>query len=136
MNAKTFAMRRIGASLALALALGVTANAWADSNAYTQRNLVSDGFVAAEQPDPDLVNPWGIAFNPFGFVWVADNHTGLSTLYDGDGIKQGLVVQIPTPTADTATRWNMQSGHGSSPSPYCSQNAHAISAAHTRKPSR
>jgi len=101
MNAKTFAMRRIGASLALALALGVTGNAWADNNAYTQRNLVSDGFVAAEQPDPDLVNPWGIAFNPFGFVWVADNHTGLSTLYDGDGIKQGLIVQIPTPTADT-----------------------------------
>ena len=101
MNAKTFAMRRIGAPFALALALGATANAWADSNTYTQRNLVSDGFVAAEHTDADLVNAWGVAFNPFGFNWVANNGTGLSTLYDGDGNKAGLIVQIPTPSGPT-----------------------------------
>jgi uncharacterized protein (TIGR03118 family) len=31
-------------------------------------------------------------------MWVADNGTGLSTLYDGDGVPRSLVVHIPTPT--------------------------------------
>jgi uncharacterized protein (TIGR03118 family) len=38
-----------------------------------------------------------VAFNPFGFVWVADNGTGVATLYDGNGKAQSLVVQIPAP---------------------------------------
>jgi uncharacterized protein (TIGR03118 family) len=41
------------------------------------------------------VNGWGVAFNPFGFAWVADNGTGVSTLYDGNGVPQSLVVSIP-----------------------------------------
>ena len=69
---------------------------------YQQRNLVSDGFVAAEHTDANLVNAWGIAFNPFGFVWVSDNGTGLSTLYDGAGVPQSLVVTIP-PAAGATT---------------------------------
>jgi uncharacterized protein (TIGR03118 family) len=102
MNTQTRSVR-IGAPFALALTLAVATNAWAaNDNSYTQRNLISDGFVAAEQPpDPNLVNAWGVAFNPFGFVWVADNGTGVSTLYDGNGVVQSLVVQIPTPSADT-----------------------------------
>jgi len=68
---------------------------------YSVRNLVSDGFVTADHTDPDLVNPWGIVFNPNGPVWVADNGTGLSTLYDGFGVKQALVVRIPTATRGT-----------------------------------
>ena len=47
---------------------------------YQQRNLVSDGSMTAEHTDANLVNPWGIVFNPNGFVWVADNGTGVSTL--------------------------------------------------------
>jgi len=66
---------------------------------YTQRNLVSDGSTSADHTDVHLVNAWGVAFNPFGFVWVANNGTGTSTLYDGDGNVQSLVVQIPTPDA-------------------------------------
>jgi uncharacterized protein (TIGR03118 family) len=70
------------------------------SGFYQQRNLVADTAAAkAENVDPKLVNPWGIAFNPFGFVWVADNRTGVSTLYDGDGHAQPLVVTIPGATA-------------------------------------
>jgi len=64
---------------------------------YTIRNLVSDGFITAEHTDADLVNPWGITPNPNGFMWVADNGTGLSTLYDGNGVKQSLIVTIPVP---------------------------------------
>jgi uncharacterized protein (TIGR03118 family) len=91
----------IGVSLALVFALGGAQAARADDGTYRQRNLVSDGFVAAEQPaDPNLVNAWGLAFNPFAVAWVADNGKGVSSLYDGDGHVQGLVVKIPTPTAN------------------------------------
>jgi len=62
---------------------------------YSVHNLVSDGFVKADHLDTDLVNPWGVAFNPNGFVWVANNHSGLSTLYDGFGVKNPLIVSIP-----------------------------------------
>jgi uncharacterized protein (TIGR03118 family) len=78
-----------------ALALAGSADAWA-SDFYKQRNLVSDtSMIRAEHHDPHLVNAWGIAFNPYGVAWVADNHTGFSTLYDGDGKPQSLVVTIP-----------------------------------------
>jgi uncharacterized protein (TIGR03118 family) len=53
--------------------------------------------MAAENKDTNLINGWGIAFNPFGSVWVSDNGTGTSTLYDGNGKPQALVVQIPAP---------------------------------------
>ncbi len=65
--------------------------------AFTQTNLVSDGAVPAVTTDPDLKNPWGIAFGPMSPFWIADNGTGKSTLYRGDGTKVGLVVTIPPP---------------------------------------
>jgi uncharacterized protein (TIGR03118 family) len=68
--------------------------------AYAVRNLVSDGAVAAEHTDANLVNAWGLdalATTPW---WVADNGAGVSTLYDGEGIAQPttpgpLVVSLP-----------------------------------------
>lgn len=71
-------------------------------NTYVQRNLVSDGAVPADHVDPNLVNAWGLAFNPFGFAWVADNGSGVSTLYDGDGNAQPLVVTVPVPNGAMA----------------------------------
>lgn len=62
---------------------------------YAVTPLVSDGAVSASFQDPHLKNPWGIAFNPTGFVWVANNGTGTSTLYDGHGKPQQLVVTVP-----------------------------------------
>ncbi|MFP3567381.1 TIGR03118 family protein [Paraburkholderia sp. SIMBA_030] len=62
---------------------------------YTAATLVSDGAVAASHTDANLKNAWGIAFNPKGFVWVADNATSVATLYDGNGVPQSLVVSIP-----------------------------------------
>jgi uncharacterized protein (TIGR03118 family) len=75
-----------------------------DGNFY-QLNYISNGFIPSGFPppaktDPNLVNSWGIAFNPFGFAWVANNGTGVSTLYDGFGNAQSLVVQIPSPGND------------------------------------
>ena len=65
---------------------------------YVQRNLVSDGFVAAERTDPNLVNAWGITHLPTSPWWVSDNGTNVSTLYDGEGVPQfgtpPLVVSV------------------------------------------
>jgi uncharacterized protein (TIGR03118 family) len=68
---------------------------------YEQHTLVSDGSVPADVVDPDLINGWGVAFNPQGFVWVTDNGTGKATLYDGAGAKQALVVTIPPAPGET-----------------------------------
>ena len=87
--------------LALAVSLAASTAQAADGLRFQQRNLVSDGGVPAAHVDPNLVNAWGVAFNPFGFVWVADADGHVSTLYDGDGNVQSLVVQIPEPDAAT-----------------------------------
>jgi uncharacterized protein (TIGR03118 family) len=59
---------------------------------------VSDGVVAAAHIDPNLQNAWGLAFAPGSPFWIADNNDNLSTLYDGTGAAQSLVVSIPNGT--------------------------------------
>jgi len=49
---------------------------------YTQHNLVSDGFVPADHPDPNLVNAWGLVSGPATPWWIADNGSGRTTLYN------------------------------------------------------
>jgi uncharacterized protein (TIGR03118 family) len=67
-------------------------------SSFTATALVSNGAVSAPHTDPNLKNGWGVAFNPKGFVWVADNGTNVATLYDGNGVPQSLVVTIPNGT--------------------------------------
>jgi uncharacterized protein (TIGR03118 family) len=67
-------------------------------NAYLVTNLVSDLPKTAAVQDPVLQNAWGVAFSPAGSpFWVSDNNTGCATLYDGDGTKVALQVNIPLP---------------------------------------
>jgi len=66
-------------------------------NSFGQVNLVSDLPGVARFMDPDLVNPWGIAFSSGSPIWISDNGQGLATIYNGAGVKQGLVVSIPAP---------------------------------------
>jgi uncharacterized protein (TIGR03118 family) len=63
---------------------------------YAITNLVSNQKGQAKHQDSDLVNAWGMSFASGGPFWVSDNGTGLSTLYDNKGVKQNLVVTIPT----------------------------------------
>src|SRR5262245_6537066 len=85
----------LSAALAVALVAGASA-ASATQPSYLVRKLVSDVQGEAPHTDPNLVNGWGVAFNPFGFVWVAANGgKGVATLYDGNGVPQTLVVAIP-----------------------------------------
>ncbi len=89
---------RTGSWPALALLTTLTFSGAAlasDTNAYAARTLVTDGSGAGDHVDANLRNAWGVAFNPNGFVWVANNHSGTSTLYDGAGVPQTLVVAVP-----------------------------------------
>jgi uncharacterized protein (TIGR03118 family) len=62
---------------------------------YVANALVSDTAATnALHHDANLVNAWGLAFNPQGFSWVANAGTGTSTLYDGTGVAQSLVVTL------------------------------------------
>jgi len=74
--------------------------------AYTATGLVADTAAAnpygATKVDANLVNAWGVAFNPQGFAWVADEGTSVSTLYDGNGVPQTRVVTISAGTAGPA----------------------------------
>jgi uncharacterized protein (TIGR03118 family) len=62
---------------------------------YTQTNLVSNESGVAPVTDPQLINPWGISRGSGSPWWVSDERTGVSTLYNGAGAKQSLIVTIP-----------------------------------------
>jgi uncharacterized protein (TIGR03118 family) len=61
--------------------------------------LTSNLKGVAQNIDPVLQNAWGVAFSPGASpFWIADNATGCSTLYDGQGaIANTLQVKIPSP---------------------------------------
>jgi uncharacterized protein (TIGR03118 family) len=67
----------------------------------TQTNLVSDQAGVAATTDPNLVNAWGIAFNPKGPAWVSNNGTGTSTVYSSTGALL-LTVTVPPPASSPA----------------------------------
>lgn len=83
---------------ALFAVFALAAQAWA---AYAATNLVSDIPGSARRTDFNLVNPWGIAVGSSGTIWVANNGTGTSTLYDANGVPQSLVVSIPASATNT-----------------------------------
>lgn len=62
---------------------------------YKQINLTSNVQGKAQHTDRNLVNAWGLAFFVNSPFWVSDNGSGLSTIYDGGGAPQGLVVTVP-----------------------------------------
>jgi uncharacterized protein (TIGR03118 family) len=63
---------------------------------YIQKNLIANRHGYQEgRLDPNLVNGWGLAYLPGSPFWVADNFTGVSTLYTGQGGIVPLVVTVP-----------------------------------------
>jgi uncharacterized protein (TIGR03118 family) len=74
--------------------------------AFVMKALVADGAGAAATQDTNLVNAWGLVFAPNDPVWIANNHTDTSTLYDGNGTiepaGQPLVVALPKAPDGTA----------------------------------
>src|SRR5690349_14851977 len=70
---------------------------------FHQTTLVSDVPGLAAITDPALVNAWGLSSSSASPIWVANNGTGTSTLYNGAGQKQGLTVTVPTPDGGQGT---------------------------------
>jgi uncharacterized protein (TIGR03118 family) len=85
--------------LTFALSLGLQVGVCEDI--YVQHNLVSDIPGMADFVDSNLVNPWGMSFSATSPFWVSDNGKGVTTLYNGIGQPQSLVVTIP-PGASSA----------------------------------
>jgi uncharacterized protein (TIGR03118 family) len=87
------------ALFSLAVALFTAMSGRADTYSWT--NFQSDIHGVAQHTDSNLVNPWGMAAGTTGTIWVSDNGTGVSTLYNQDGTVVPLVVQIPHSVGNT-----------------------------------
>jgi uncharacterized protein (TIGR03118 family) len=69
---------------------------------FSITNQVSDQMGAAAITDPNLVNAWGLSQGPGTLLWVANNGSNTSTIYDpGSFAKAPLTVT--TPDAPTGT---------------------------------
>jgi len=83
------------AALALMMIFVCSTAAAQTTKTYTLTNLVSNQNGKAKHVDPLLVNAWGLAYAPGAPIWVSDEGTGWSTLYDGTGKPQTLQVVVP-----------------------------------------
>jgi uncharacterized protein (TIGR03118 family) len=80
-----------------AMNVTLTVNA---ASAFSFTSLVSDtAGTPALHVDANLKNPWGVVFGPTTPVWVANNHSATSTLYDGTGKPAALIVNTPPTNA-------------------------------------
>ena len=80
--------------LVAVIATGGSASGAVTLHGFRQINLVSDIPGRAQLTDSHLVNPWGIAAGPTTPLWVADNGTGVATLYAGS-VQGSPVMQVP-----------------------------------------
>lgn len=94
----------IGRSVSIAVGLTAVLVACSDKTtttpvlptAYDEAKLVADvSTLGATVVDANLTNPWGLAFSAGGTLWVSNNHSHTSTLYNAAGVKSALVVTIP-----------------------------------------
>src|SRR6266849_8739096 len=92
----------------LGFAMAIAGTARAAGPRYVQTDLITDIPALATQTgavlDPNLLNPWGVAFFPgLSPFWINENNAGLSALDFADGVANpGLpAVIIPSPTSDT-----------------------------------
>jgi uncharacterized protein (TIGR03118 family) len=81
-------------ALGLIVSIGLGSSAIAATSGYTVTKLVSDQAGVAATRDKQLVNAWGLAAGPSTFWWTANNGTDTSTLFDGSGTPQPLVVGV------------------------------------------
>src|SRR5215469_7870399 len=77
-----------------AIVFALAAAAAAQAGGYNLTPLVSNNGVPGTVTDPNLVNAWGLVAGPTTPWWVSDNGSNLSTLYNGAGMRQNLVVNV------------------------------------------
>jgi uncharacterized protein (TIGR03118 family) len=89
-------MKKAISLLGLLMTLAIPSGLLAQQAGYSQANLVSNTAGVGATTDTQLLNPWAISVLPGEDFWIADNNSGVSTLYDQNGNKEaGLVVTIP-----------------------------------------
>ncbi|RAK60190.1 TIGR03118 family protein [Phenylobacterium hankyongense] len=71
---------------------------------FTITNQVADRSGVAPVTDPLLVNPWGLSQGPGGPLWVANNHTDSSTVYNKDTFGK-LALEVAVPGGPTGTTY-------------------------------
>ncbi|MDX6323876.1 MAG: hypothetical protein QOK15_230 [Nocardioidaceae bacterium] len=91
----TAAAAAAGAAVALAAPLPVHAADRAAGNRFRVVRLVADQPGHARTTDPDLVNAWGLAASPTSPIWVSNNGTSTSTLYQGATTASDPVTKVP-----------------------------------------
>ena len=89
-------MQRHKMALTLCLGLAVLFVSNAALAQYQLKNLVSNQIKAAKFADTLQVNGWGLARSAGSPFWVSDQGSGWSTIYTGAGVKEGLVVSVPS----------------------------------------
>ena len=62
---------------------------------YTRMDLTSNQMGGAPNINPQLINAWGLVQLGTSPVWLSDNGSGLSTLYNGTGKQLPLIVVVP-----------------------------------------
>jgi hypothetical protein len=89
-------MQRNEIAFTICLGLALTLLSSSALGQYQLTNLDSNQAKTARFIDPLQVNGWGIARTAGGPWWVSDEGSGWSTLYNGEGAKQGLIVSVPS----------------------------------------
>jgi hypothetical protein len=73
---RTIADRLTSIGITLLFAAGT-----ARAGSHTQTNLVSNTSGVAQQTDPTLLHPWGIAYSTTGPFWIADQYSSSASVY-------------------------------------------------------
>src|ERR1700682_2064991 len=94
----------------LGFLIAIAGHAFAKSKGtgYAQTNLISDIPGLAKVTDPNLLNPWGLAFfpgqSPF---WINENNAGFSALYFADAVPfpalPSVIIPPPPPRPASGT---------------------------------
>lgn len=107
--------RAIERVAALAVAVTLALPAFADDGRYAVTKLVADLPGVAGKMDSNVVNGWGIAMLATSPIWVSNNGTGTSTLYNGAGIAISPPSPVTIPAASDAGQ-GVPTGMTSNPS--------------------
>lgn len=67
----------------------------ASSAQYVRMDLTSNQSGVAPNLNPQLINAWGLVQLGTSPIWLSDNGSGLSTLYNGAGNQLSLIVVVP-----------------------------------------
>jgi uncharacterized protein (TIGR03118 family) len=91
----TYTLTCSGGAYSGSTSMSVTLTVTAMASGFSMTSLVADTpGTGAMATDANVVNSWGIAFGPAMSARVANNHSGTSTLHDGNGNAQPAAAPL------------------------------------------